>query len=62
MNGYYELVIEQLSKFGFSLVRSGKGSHEVWSNGGRPVIVSKNCYSRHTANSIMKDAGIKYKF
>lgn len=54
MNGYYQQVIEVLTRHGFSLVRHGKGS--------RTVTVSRNCESRHTANSIMKQAGIAHKF
>ncbi len=62
MNGYYQLVIEQLKQYNFSKARSGKGSHEIWSNGRIQVTVSANCSSRHTANGIMKSAGIRHKF
>ena len=62
MNGYYQQVIEALRKQGFSLVRKGKGSHEVWGNGRVKTIVPFNCPSRHTANEIMKQAGIDYRF
>lgn len=62
MNGYYQQVIEVLTRYGFSLVRHGKGSHELWGKGSRTVTVSRNCESRHTANSIMKQAGISHKF
>lgn len=62
MNGYYRQVIEQLRLRGYSLLRSGKGSHELWSNGRRNQTVPFNCASRHTANEIMKQAGIAYRF
>jgi predicted RNA binding protein YcfA (HicA-like mRNA interferase family) len=62
MNGYYQQVIEALRKQGFSLVRKGKGSHEVWGCGNVRTTVPYNCPSRHTANEIMKQAGIKHRF
>lgn len=63
MNGYEKLVKEQLLKHGYTLVRTGKGSHEIWaSEKGVAVTVNHDCKSRHTANSIMKTAGIAYRF
>ena len=62
MNGYYSLLIEALQKQGFSLVRSGKGSHQVWCKGVVKTIVPFNCPSRHLANAILKQAGINHKF
>ena len=61
MNGYYAKVIAVLQSHGFFLKRQ-KGSHQTWSNGKTPVTVSTNCNSRHTANGIMKDAGIDHRF
>ena len=61
MNGFYELVIAKLKEAGFKLMRS-KGSHQTWSNGSTPVTVSTNCHSRHTANAIMKEAGLAHRF
>lgn len=62
MRGYYEQVLAVLKQHGFSFLRPGKGSHEFWSKGETIVMVSYNCFSRHTANGIMRDAGIKHKF
>lgn len=62
MNGYYKLIAEQLKKHGYSFERSAGGSHEMWTNGKRSQTVSKNCYSRHTANEILKQAGIDHRF
>jgi len=46
------------------LVRRGKGDHDVWfspiSNARFPV--DNKIKSRHMANTIMKQAGIKHKF
>lgn len=62
MNGYYALIIEQLRRHGFTLIKGGKGSHEKWCKGRTILIVPFSCQSRHTANGIMKDAGIRHRF
>ncbi|MES2671134.1 MAG: type II toxin-antitoxin system HicA family toxin [Pseudomonadota bacterium] len=62
MNGYEKQVKEVLRKYGWYLLESGKGSHEIWTNGKKKVTVNCHCYSRHTANGIMKTAGINHKF
>ena len=63
MNGYEKLVKEMLSKHGWMLLRSAKGSHEYWGKDGcKPVTVPHGCKSRHTANEIMKEAKINHKF
>ena len=61
MNGFYEEVKAVLKQHGFFLVRQ-KGSHQRWSNGRVSVTVSTTCASRHTANAIMKQAGIEHRF
>lgn len=62
MNGYYALVVEQLRLHGYNFLRQGRGAHEVWSNGCRSQIVSRNMPSRNMANTIMKQAGIAHRF
>jgi len=63
MNGYEKLVKELLLKHGYKLVRTGKGSHEIWaSEKGVCITVNHRGKSRHTANSIMKAAGIGHRF
>lgn len=62
MNGYYELVIKQLRANGFVLLRQTGGSHQIWSDGKRSVTVSTNCYSSHTANAVMRQAGVHHRF
>ena len=62
MNGYYRLVVEQLRAHGYSFLRAGKGSHEIWTNGQRNQVVPFNCHSRLTANGILKQAGIAHRF
>ncbi|MDR1310386.1 MAG: type II toxin-antitoxin system HicA family toxin [Burkholderiaceae bacterium] len=43
--------------------RQGKGSHEIWKNPtiGAVFPVATHIPSRHTANAILKQAGIKQK-
>lgn len=62
MNGFYDQVIAVLKKHGYSFLRPGKGAHEIWSNGQRSQAVSRNMQSRHTANEVMKQAGIPHRF
>ena len=62
MNSYYPLVVEKLRDARFQFIRAAKGSHEIWGLGNVQVVVPFNLQSRHTANSILKQAGIKRKF
>ncbi|MDR2925653.1 MAG: type II toxin-antitoxin system HicA family toxin [Azoarcus sp.] len=62
MHGYYERVAVRLKQAGYSFLRGGKGSHEIWTNGIRNQTVSHNMPSRHMANEIMKQAGIGCRF
>lgn len=62
MKGFYTQVAAQLKGAGFWLLASGKGSHEKWTNGRIRLIVSRNCFSRHMANAIMRDAGVDHRF
>lgn len=59
MNGYEKQVKELLRKYGWAWLRSGKGSHEIWANRNKSVSVNNVCKSRHTANKILKAAGIQ---
>lgn len=61
MKGYYKQVVAILEQNKFLCLRQ-KGSHQTWGKGSINVTVSTNCYSRHTANEIMKQAGIKHHF
>jgi len=62
MNGYEKQIKEILKQHGWSFLRRGKGSHDIWSNGNKSVSVNHECKSRHTANGIMRAAGINHKF
>ncbi len=61
--GYTEQLRALLLKHGCVRVRSGKGDHEVWRcpKAERPVVVDGKMMSRHTANTVLKQAGIAAK-
>ena len=52
-----------LRRSGASFHRQGKGSHEGWlTAGGVFVVVPSRCKNRHTANGILKQAGLPKAF
>ena len=64
MAEYEKRVREILSKNGCSFVRRGNGDHDIWFSPitQRHITVDSKIKSRHTANAIMKQSGINYKF
>ena len=61
--GYARQVKAILAARGCTLVRQGKGDHEIWQS---PVnttrfVVDGLIPSRHLANTVLKQAGIKEK-
>lgn len=64
MAEYEKRVREIMRRYGCTFVRHGKGDHEIWLSplNGRHVTVDSKIKSRHTANEILKQCGIKYKF
>ncbi len=64
MRGFGKLVRDELTAAGCWLVRHGKGDHDVWESprSGKRFTVPVNIDSRHTANKIMKDAGLPKTF
>jgi hypothetical protein len=48
MNGYEKLVKEQPLKHGYKLVRTGKGSHEIWASEKRRISYCKSCLQIQT--------------
>lgn len=58
MKGYYKQLAALLAAHGFRLLRQGKGSHEIWTNGLIRVSVPYPCKSRFTAHAVLKAAGI----
>ncbi|CAK0758942.1 YcfA family protein [Gammaproteobacteria bacterium] len=64
MNDFSPKVKEWLKKQGCHWIRAGKGDHEIWYSPitERNITVDGKIKSRHTANGIMKDAGIGHRF
>jgi predicted RNA binding protein YcfA (HicA-like mRNA interferase family) len=53
-----------LRENGYTQVRAGKGSHEIWFSpvSGRHVTVPRSTKSRHSANEVLKQAGLPKAF
>lgn len=64
MANFYRDLTKLLADAGFSHFRSAKGDHEIWLNhaSGHKVIVDAGIKSRHTANEILKKAGLPKAF
>jgi HicA-like toxin of HicAB toxin-antitoxin system len=64
MADYAPKVKEMLRDHQCKFVRHGKGDHDIWMSPitGTHFPVDSKILSRHTANGIMKQAGIKHKF
>jgi predicted RNA binding protein YcfA (HicA-like mRNA interferase family) len=60
---FYRDVVKILSAAGWVRVEGGKGSHEKWQNPetGKVVTVPRS-KSRHTANEVLKQAGLPKAF
>ena len=63
-SGYYVQLRTILRNHGCTLARQAKGSHEIWYSPITkiPVTISVTVNSRHTANGILKQAGIDKRF
>jgi predicted RNA binding protein YcfA (HicA-like mRNA interferase family) len=64
MADFYRELVALLRATGFVFLRSAKGSHEIWVNPdtNRQVTVPRTTKSRHTANDVLKQAGLEKKF
>jgi predicted RNA binding protein YcfA (HicA-like mRNA interferase family) len=64
MADFYRELTKILREHGCRLVRAGKGSHEIWHSpaNDKPVVVPGLTKSRHTANDVLKQAGIPKAF
>lgn len=60
---FYAELTAILRQAGCELVRPGKGSHELWHSpiSGRRFVVPRS-KSRHTANEVLKQAGLPKRF
>ena len=64
MADFYRELVAILRSHGFEILRTGKGSHEIWFNpqSKRSVTVPRTAKSRHAANDVLKQAGLEKKF
>ncbi|MGA2547970.1 MAG: type II toxin-antitoxin system HicA family toxin [Rectinemataceae bacterium] len=64
MAEYEKKVRAILSENGCSFHRQGKGDHDIWYSpiSAAYVTVDGKIKSRHTANAILKQAGIDFRF
>ncbi len=64
MNDYGKAVRETLEANGCTFLRHGRGDHDVWTSpkAAKPFTVPVKIKSRHTANGILKDAGLPKTF
>ena len=64
MNNFAPPVKKLLSLAGWQYLRLGKGDHEIWTDPatGKKVVVDHTIKSRHTANAILKQAGLSKAF
>ncbi|MGC1177485.1 MAG: type II toxin-antitoxin system HicA family toxin [Methyloceanibacter sp.] len=64
MANFYRDLVAILRAHGCRLVRQGKGSHEIWYSpvNGRYVTVPRSTKSRHTANEVLRQAGLPKAF
>lgn len=62
--GFFLEVIEILRLNGCTFVRAGRGDHQIWYSPitKRNFTVDHGCKSRHTANAVMKQAGLPKQF
>jgi hypothetical protein len=53
-----------LIKAGGKFLRHGRGDHEIWTSphASKPFTVPVTIASRHTANKVLKDAGLPKAF
>ena len=64
MADYEKQVVQLVKENNCHFVRHGKGDHDIWYSPitKRHFTIDGKIKSRHTANAIMKQSGIKYKF
>lgn len=64
MNSLTPRLKEILLSAGCFLVRNGKGDHEIWESpiNNNHFPVDNKIKSRHTANAVLKQAGLEKQF
>jgi predicted RNA binding protein YcfA (HicA-like mRNA interferase family) len=64
LKSYGKAVRKILVKAGCTFLRQGRGDHEIWTSprASKPFTVPVTIASRHTANKVLKDAGLPKAF
>jgi predicted RNA binding protein YcfA (HicA-like mRNA interferase family) len=64
MADLYRDLVRILQANGCYIVRQGQGSHEIWYSpvSNRNVTFPRTTKSRHTANDVLKQAGLEKAF
>jgi hypothetical protein len=64
LKGYGRGVRKILIEAGCRFLRQGRGDHEIWISprAHKPFTVPVTIASRHTANKVLKDAGLPKAF
>jgi hypothetical protein len=64
VRGFYGQIVDALRAAGCTFKRTGKGDHEIWFSpvSERTFTVDRGSLSRHTANAVMKQAGLDKRF
>lgn len=64
MDNYSKKVIKILRQNGCRFERHGKGDHDIWYSpvSGMYFPIDSKIKSRHTANAILKQAGLEKRF
>ncbi len=64
MAEYEKKIRNILSENNCTFVRRGKGDHDIWYSPvtDRHITVDSKIKSRHTANAILKQCGIDFRF
>lgn len=64
MDKFSRSVRKLLVQAGWQFLRQGRGDHEIWHDPetGRKVTVDNSMKSRHTANAVLKQAGLPKAF
>jgi len=64
MADYTRELLKYLKSSGCKFERQGKGDHEIWFSPvtGVRFVVDQHIKSRHTANAVLKQAGLPKKF
>ena len=64
MGDYTQQLKKHLKRAGCRFERQGRGDHEIWYSPITEIrfVVDQHIKSRHTANTVLKQAGLPKKF